>query len=124
MEYEFRRDRITGALLANFSMGQEAFGTWLVEELGDSSTRYEELCQIITQLQLNQLPHWRKAGKSLSIELNAEEVRVFANDLEGQDEFELEEAMSLYNDESEAICGLHDFLAALESWRVFIDDSH
>lgn len=124
MEYEFRRNTLTGTLLADFGMDQEALGLWFVEELGESAEQYEEICQVITKLRFNQLIHWRRVGKALSIELDGEQVRVFANELESGEEFELEDAMSLYDGESEALCGLEDFHVALESWRVFIDESY
>jgi uncharacterized protein YacL (UPF0231 family) len=124
MEYEFQRNTLTGTLLANFSMDQEALGFWLVEELGECTEKYEEICQVITKLQFNQLSEWRSVGKALSIELDSEQVRVYANDLESGEEFELEDAMSLYDGESEAICGLQDFHVALKSWHAFIDEGY
>jgi len=124
MEYEFRRDTLTGTLVANFSMDQEALGFWLIDELGECAEKYEEICQVIAKLQFNQLKHWRMAGKALSIELDGEQVRVFANELESGEEFELEDAMSLYDGESEVFCGLEDFHVALQSWRVFIDNGY
>jgi uncharacterized protein YacL (UPF0231 family) len=124
MEYEFQRNTLTGTLLANFSMDEEALGFWLVEELGESAEKYEEICQVITKLQFNQLTEWRSVGKALSVELDSEQVRVYANNLESGEEFELEDAMSLYDGESEAICGLEDFHVALESWRAFIDNGY
>lgn len=124
MEYEFQRNTLTGSLLANFSMGQEILGFWFVEELGECSAKFEEICQAITQLQFNQLEHWRMVGKALSIELDTEQVRVFANEIDSGEEFEFEDAMSLYDGESEAFCGLEDFHLALQSWRVFIDDGY
>ena len=124
MEYEFQRNNLTGTLLADFSMGQEVLGFWFVEELGECPEKYEELCQVIAKLQSNQLKHWSMLGKALSIELDAGQVRVFANELESGEKFELEDAMSLYDSESEALCGLEDFHVALLSWRVFIDDGY
>jgi uncharacterized protein YacL (UPF0231 family) len=122
MEYEFQRNTLTGALVANFSQGQEVLGFWFVEELGECSEKYEAICQVIAKLQLNQLKHWHMIGKALSIELDDQEVRVFANELENGEEVELEEALSLYDGESEAFCGLEDFHLALQSWRVFLTD--
>jgi uncharacterized protein YacL (UPF0231 family) len=122
MEYEFQRSTLTGALVADFSVGQEILGFWFVEELGECSEKYEAICEVIAKLQLNQLKHWQVVGKALSIELDGEEVRVFANEIESDEDVELEEALSLYNDESEAFCGLEDFHLALQSWRDFIDD--
>lgn len=124
MEYEFRRDTLTGNLFADFSMDQEALGFWFVEELGQCAEKYQEISQVIAQLQLNQLIHWRRVGKALSIELDSDQVRVFANELESGEEFELEDAMSFYDGESEAFCGLEDFHVALKSWRVFIEERY
>jgi uncharacterized protein YacL (UPF0231 family) len=124
VEYEFQRDTLTGTLLAKFSMDQAALGFWFVEELGECAKTYDEISQVITQLQRNQLARWRMAGKALSIELDGEQVRVFANELESGEAFELEEALSLYDGESEAFCGSEDFRVALESWRVFIDERY
>jgi uncharacterized protein YacL (UPF0231 family) len=124
MEYEFRRNTSSGELLANFSMDQEALGFWFVEELGECVEKHEEICQAIFKLQLNQLDSWRKVGKALSLDLDREQVRVFANEIESDEEFELEEALSLYDGESEAFCGLDDFHVALDSWRAFIDENY
>ena len=124
MDYEFRRNTLTGSFVAEFSMGQEALGFWFVEELGDSLEKYEAICQGIAKLQSNQLKHWRLVGKALSIELDDEEVRVFANELDSGEEVELEDGLSLYDGESEAFCGLADFHLALQSWREFIDDDY
>ncbi|MBW8183362.1 YacL family protein [Shewanella nanhaiensis] len=124
MEYEFRRNTLTGTVMANFSMDHEALGFWFAEELGECAEKYNEICQVVAKLQSNQLIHWRMVGKALSLELDAEQARIFANELENGEEFELEDAMSLYNGESEAYCGLEDFQAALESWHVFLTETH
>lgn len=124
MEYEFQRNTHTGELIAEFSQGQEVLGFWFVEELGESSNKYQTLCQAIAQLQNHELKHWHMTGKALSIELDVEEVRVFANALENGEHIELDEAMSLYDGESETFCGLADFQQALASWHVFIADAY
>ncbi|NQY27562.1 MAG: YacL family protein [Piscirickettsiaceae bacterium] len=124
MDYEFQRNSLTGTFVAEFSMGQEALGFWFVEELGECLEKYEAICQGIAKLQSNQLKHWRLVGKALSIELDDEEVRVFANELDSGEEVELEDGLSLYDGESEAFCGLADFHLALQSWREFIDDDY
>lgn len=124
MEYEFQRNNFTGSLQANFSMGQEVLGFWFIEELGECLEKYDKICHAITQLQSTQLEHWNMTGKALSIELDTEQVRVFANELESDEDVDIEEAMSLYNGESEAFCGLEDFYIALQSWRVFVDEGY
>ena len=82
MEYEFRRNTLTGTVMASFSMDHEALGFWFVEELGESAEKYAEICQVVAKLQSNQLINWRLVGKALSIELDSEQARVFANELE------------------------------------------
>ncbi|GGJ03708.1 UPF0231 protein [Shewanella hanedai] len=124
MEYEFRRNTLTGTVMASFSMDHEALGFWFVEELGESAEKYAEICQVVAKLQSNQLINWRLVGKALSIELDSEQARVFANELENGEEFELEYAMSLYDGESEAYCGLEDFQSVLENWHLFLTEKH
>ncbi|BAJ00731.1 YacL family protein [Shewanella violacea] len=123
MEYEFRRNTMTGTVIANFSMDHEVLGFWFAEELGECKDKFNELCQIIEQLQVGSLNERRWLGKALSLELDSEQVRVFANELEDDLDHEFEDSMSLYNDESEAFCGLEDFQSALLSWREFLDES-
>lgn len=123
MEYEFRRNTLTGTLVANFTMDHEIMGLWFVDELGEDNSLYEQIKQVILQLQQGTLSEKRILGKAISIDLDTEQVRVFANVLEMEDDYELDESMSLYNGESEAFCGLEDFEQALTSWRIFILES-
>jgi len=123
MEYEFRRNTLTGTVLATFSMDHEALGFWFAEEIGEDTDKYVEICQVIAQLQSSRLSQWRWIGKALSLELDGEQARVFANELENGEELEFEESMSLYDGESEAFCGLEDFHDALVKWREFLDET-
>lgn len=123
MEYEFRRNTLTGTVLATFSMDHEALGFWFAEEIGEDTDKYVEICQVISQLQSSRLSQWRWIGKALSLELDSEQARVFANELENGEELEFEESMSLYDGESEAFCGLEDFHDALVKWREFLDET-
>ncbi|GIU44475.1 YacL family protein [Shewanella algidipiscicola] len=123
MEYEFRRNTLTGTLVANFTMDHEIMGLWFVDELGEDNLLYEQIKQVIMQLQQGTLSEKRILGKAISVDLDTEQVRVFANVLEMEDDYELDESMSLYNGESEAFCGLEDFEQALANWRTFIHES-
>jgi len=123
MEYEFRRNTLTGTVLATFSMDHEALGFWFAEEIGEDTDKYVEICQVIAQLQSSRLSQWRWIGKALSLELDGEQARVFANELENGEELEFEESMSLYDGESEAFCGLEDFHDTLVKWREFLDET-
>ncbi|SQH75494.1 conserved protein of unknown function [Shewanella benthica] len=123
MEYEFRRNTMTGTVIADFSMDHEVLGFWFVEELGECQDKFNELKLIIEQLQVGSLIERRWLGKALSLELDREQVRVFANELDDGLDHQFEDGMSLYNGESEAFCGLEDFQSALLSWREFLDET-
>ncbi|MGS0674407.1 YacL family protein [Shewanella sp. 0m-4] len=122
MEYEFLRNTITDTVFARFSMDHEAVGFWLSEELADNRPLYVEICQQIERLQNGQGNEWRLLGKALSLELDTEQARIFANDIEDNEDQELDESMSFYDGESEAFCGLEDFYEVLVSWRHFLDE--
>ena len=124
MEYDFLRNTITGTAFARFSMDHEALGFWLSEELGDNAEKHVEICQQIEKLQSSLLSEWRLIGKAISIELDREQARVFANNIaEGDDDdAEMDESMSFYDGESEAFCGLEDSYDVLINWRKFLDE--
>ncbi|MCK8044695.1 YacL family protein [Shewanella sp. 1CM18E] len=122
MEYEFLRNTITDTVFARFSMDHEALGFWLSEELADNSQLFEQICQQIERLQSGQGNEWRLVGKAISLELDSEQARIFANDIEDNEDQELDESMSFYDGESEAFCGLEDFHEVILSWRRFIDE--
>lgn len=124
MEYEFLRNSMTGTFLARFSMEHAIMGLWFSEELADDKAFYVEIGQTIAQLQANQITNKVFVGTSLSVELDHEQVRVFANEIDMEQEIEPDTGLSLYNSESEAFCGLEDFYEVLLSWRHFIDEKH
>ncbi|MFV7782571.1 YacL family protein [Shewanella marisflavi] len=123
MEYEFRRNTLTGTLVAQFTMDHEIMGLWFVDELGEDKTLIGQVQEAIAALQQGKIREQRFIGQAVSIELDEELVRVFANVLETEDDTLLDESMSLYDGESQAYCGLEDFEAALNSWQAFIDES-
>ncbi|MCE9677827.1 YacL family protein [Shewanella sp. AS1] len=122
MEYEFRRNNLTGTLMANFSMDHEIMGLWFSDELEGNRELLQQLLGIIASLRNGAVTSQRIVGSAISIDLDNEQVRVFANVLETQESIELDESMSLYEGESEAFCGLEDFESALLSWQEFIDE--
>ncbi|WP_299011197.1 YacL family protein [uncultured Shewanella sp.] len=124
MEYEFLRNSMTGTFLARFSMEHAILGLWFSEELGDDKDFYVEIGQTIAQLQANQIANKVFVGKGLSIELDNEQVRVFANEIDMEQDIDNDSGFSLYDSESEAFCGLEDFNEVLLSWRRFIDEKH
>ncbi|BDM63471.1 UPF0231 protein [Shewanella sp. NFH-SH190041] len=120
MEYEFRRNSLDGTVLALFSMDHEVIGRWLTEELGQNTTAIAELLDVIAALQQNRRSQFRLVGRDLTLELDTEQAWIRANVLGYEQDFELEEAMSLYDCESEAGCGLEDFEQVLLSWQDFL----
>ncbi|MCG9737902.1 YacL family protein [Shewanella insulae] len=123
MEYEFRRNTLTGTLVAQFTMDHEIMGLWFVDELGEDKVLIEQIASTIAALQQGRLTEQRFVGKGISLELDEEQARVFANVLEMDDDTALDESMSLYDGESQAFCGLEDFETALKSWQAFIEES-
>ncbi|MCG9713934.1 YacL family protein [Shewanella insulae] len=123
MEYEFRRNTLTGTLVAQFTMDHEIMGLWFVDELGEDKVLIEQIASTIAALQQGRLTEQRFVGKGISLELDEEQARVFANVLEMDEDTALDESMSLYDGESQAFCGLEDFETALKSWQAFIEES-
>lgn len=120
MEYEFRRNSLTGTYLASFSMDHEVLGQWFSEELGPELAKIQQVLDIIKEIQSGKRDSWRLIGKDFTLDLDEEQARIYANALGFEQDYELEEAMSLYNAESEAYCGLEDLEEALLSWYEFV----
>ncbi|MDN5498641.1 YacL family protein [Shewanella sp. DNRA4] len=120
MEYEFRRNSLTGMYLASFSMDHEVLGQWFSEELGPELAKIQQVLDIIKEIQTGKRVSWRFIGKDITLDLDEEQARIYANALGFEQDYELEEAMSLYDAESEAYCGLEDLEEALLSWYEFV----
>ena len=120
MEYEFRRNSLTGTYLASFSMDHEVLGQWFSEELGPEFAKITQVLDIIKEIQTGKRVSWRFIGKDITLDLDEEQARIYANALGFEQDYELEEAMSLYDAESEAYCGLEDLEEALLSWYEFV----
>ena len=61
MDYEFRRDPFSG-YRARFSMGHEAIGQWLIDEVGKDEEKLDELFAIIDQLSSRARTEYRLLG--------------------------------------------------------------
>ena len=121
MEYQFRRNRIEGTVFAEFSMDHEVLGRWFAEELGDDNSRANNILTQIILIKTGSKNQWRHVGADLTIDIDTEQVRVFANVIDFEEEHDLDEAMNLYDAESESYCGLEDFESVLQSWLAFIN---
>ncbi|MCH1920240.1 YacL family protein [Shewanella sp. A3A] len=122
MEYEFRRDMLSGMPGASFSMEHQVMGQWFSEELGNDVERCAQVNQAIASLQQGKLNEWQLVGGDLTLQMDAEQVRIYANVLDFENDTELDEDLSLYDAESEAFCGLEDFQQVMESWQQFIGE--
>jgi len=104
---------------ARFSMGHEALGIWLTEELGKDSQKLALVLANIEMLQLGQLQEIIVQGKEYQLLMQTDGVQVCAHQMFGDpQESELDE-VELDNSLSFAECGLEDFKLALLSWQSF-----
>jgi len=120
MEFEFRKDFITGKATVQTEMNHEAFATWLEME-GQSIDWVEQLITQVTAVQNRNIREYKLAGSEFSLLLNYDEAQVTNHRLmELGDDEELDDDFSFYNAEIEGCCGLEDFKNLLESWLEFI----
>ncbi|MEI6897499.1 MAG: YacL family protein [Psychromonas sp.] len=120
MEFEFRKDFITGQATVQTEMDHEAFATWLEME-GQSIDWVEGLITQINLLQNRVIGDYKLAGSEFSLLLSHAEAQVINHRLmEHQEDDQLEQDLSFYNAELEAGCGLEDLKHLLESWLEFI----
>ncbi|AIR70679.1 protein YacL [Dickeya fangzhongdai] len=120
MDYEFLRD-VTGQVVVRMSMGHEAVGHWLNEEVKGQQEVLDEVEAAVRELAGSER-QWERPGHEYTLLLDSEEVMVRANQLAFETD-ELEEGMSYYDEESLSLCGLEDFLELLEKYRTFVDKS-
>ena len=121
MEFEFRKDFISGLATVKLSMGHEAFGTWLEQE-GQSVAWVNHLLSKTISLQSRAINEFKLMGDEFTLLLNQHEAQVVNHSLlSDQDESLLEEDMNFYDLEVQAACGLEDFINLIESWLEFID---
>lgn len=118
MDYEFRRNSLMGTYRVHFSMGHEALGRWLLDEVGTDTEVISMLFHQIEALK-NSSDEWQLEGKELSLQLNAQEALVQENVLFHQEDEDFEEDIDFYNEESVSVCGLEDFEQMLHSWLAF-----
>jgi uncharacterized protein YacL (UPF0231 family) len=117
MDYELTRD-IYGRPQARLSMGHEAFGLWLSEEVGSDQRLISALMEKVEQLQHHSCLEHKQAGHEfiLTMTLDGVEVRAALLDVYAD---EAADGLSHYDQESESHCGLDDFIQLLEAWQEF-----
>ena len=121
MDYDFRRD-LYGRYQARFSMGHEALGQWLTEELGTDNNQIDSLLDKIEQLQNRQCWQHQLAGKAFTLSMNRDGIEVGANLLDDMTD-EAPEELSFYDQESQTCCGLDDFRQLLMAWKSFVQNA-
>lgn len=116
MDYEFQRD-LMGRFEAHFSMGHEALGNWLTQEISGD----KQLAQSILTTISDNSGYWqyKHEGKEYDLLLNHEEAEVRAHALE-MDTNDIPEELEAFDAGSFAQCGLDDFIELLEAWTEFI----
>ena len=119
MEFEFRRE-LGGTPVALMSMGHEAVGRFLHDELQQVATI--ALVQAgLAQVQSGAQRQYRLEGSEQTLLVEAEEVSVQDHSIHrdaADDEFD--PALDLYDAELVAACGMEDFEHLLGSWQAFI----
>ncbi len=119
MDYEFKKNTLTGTYHANFSMGHEAMGRWLIEDVAKDKELIAELYLQIARIK-NTQDEWIRSGDVMTLIMTDQEVVVQENALFENSEQDFEDDIHLYDDESISVCGLEDFEIMLQSWEAFI----
>ncbi len=124
MEFEFVRD-VTGELRAHFSLGSEAVGAWLMEEVGDSQTALQSVLAAIGKVRSGELREYRLAGSEYSLRLTGDEAEICDAriDFDGDDLLNDEavaDDLDYYDAEAKACIGLDDFEEMLWEWQRFL----
>lgn len=118
MDYEFTLDEYSQPV-AKFSMGHEAIGRWLTEELGESEQKIDQLISIIEQVGSQEIKRREIKGTDFELRIERDEVEVVGHHVDDDSE-EPPEDTSFYQAESVAGCGLKDFKQAVLAWRIYV----
>nr|WP_077459843.1 YacL family protein [Salinivibrio sp. EAGSL] len=121
VDYEFSRNSFDDSYRIVFSMGHEAIGRWLFDEVGTELSHVEQYVEALAQLENEQ--QWR--GHTFTLTANKDEVVVMANAMLQTPSDEAQatlsaQALTFYDQESCAACGYDDFMEMLSAYRDFI----
>jgi len=119
MDYEFLRDE-RGHHSARLSMGHEALGAWLTEELGTDLMLGETILAELAALRAGERETLVRAGGQFRLSVADDEVEVAAHVVAFEFDDELEPDMAYYDEEQLAGCGLADFESLLRAWLQFV----
>lgn len=120
MEFKFKTDTLNDSYRVDFSMEHEAFGRWLLSELGTNPADIEALLAKITTIKTQHDVEQLIEGRDFSLTLTNDDAMVMANSLHIDEELPEGEDFSHYDAESASECGLDDFEMMLESWLEFV----
>ncbi|CAH0534386.1 hypothetical protein VST7929_02317 [Vibrio stylophorae] len=119
MEYEFRHSTFDGGYRAQFSMGHELVGRWLIDEIACSPIAVQQIITALMQAAEADQP-WQRLGHEIDLHFEAGEVSLTAHHLHHEQELP-EEVDNFYDAESYALCGIEDFIEMMQSWLAFIE---
>ena len=120
MEFKFKTDTLNDSYRVEFSMEHEAFGRWLLSELGPDPQAVKNLLIILEQIKNAHDVEKVIEGRDFSLTLTNHDAMVMANSLHIDEELPQGEDLHHYDEESTGSCGLEDFEIMLESWLEFV----
>lgn len=118
MEYDFSEGPYGPE--AHCSMGHEAIAYWLTQEVKDDTTTIHSLLAAADKLRQGKGWDFSHEGTEYDLHLTRTDAIVTAHSLSQNGDFDLEDDLELYDDESAARCGLEDFVEVLEGWLEFV----
>jgi len=124
VEYQFSYDEYDRPL-ADFSMEHQAIGYWLSSEVSNNLSLCEEILTVVEQLLAGRIQQREFSGQQFQLLLSSEEAEVRDQALADEKEYAQDlpdESLELYDEESQAGCGLEDFLELMQSWFEFISE--
>ena len=119
MDYEFTTDDYDRPV-AKFSIGHEAIGLWISEELRSDQQKITALLDNIRRLEQRDINQYHIEGRDFYLRLNDFQIEVIALALNIDVDEELPEDTHFYDQESYAECGLQDFKQAVLNWQSFV----
>jgi uncharacterized protein YacL (UPF0231 family) len=119
VDYEFEHNYL-GRPSAKFSMGHEAFGRWLTEDLSNDVALVDQILSSIAQVEDKAIGRKNFRGNAFELTVELEQASVRNLSLDYESEEELGDDLALFDQEQMSDCGLTDLKEALVSWREFI----
>lgn len=119
MDYQFKKD-LYGQPIAKFSMGHEAIGRWLSDELSNNQPIIQKLIDLISQIENGRVGFREINGAEFQLSISLSGVEVGPLESEHIEDNSLLQDHNLYEGESIAECGLFDFKEVLLSWQEFV----